>query len=370
MIGIHNAIIGYRPAGLGTVGDSWSMGGNPTIQKQPKQSLELPRKTRVGQDNEILDDMGNAYDRIKEAILPYARGVDPMVSVMMQNTNGGQQASLPYKLGVFRPPVQRQEDLMPLSRLPRQSTSVTQWTSNNQDPMYAERNERVVVEHRPDLPVIEGRIFASARPHGVHEPDRPAPHGLAHETRFYEKLEPDIEREPAPLPVISNLGQPLYAGAETGATRKLLLPFGQSPHDDESLTSKTRAGSVDSNRTYLPHVRVENGREPGNAVRNELQLRDVKPYHQSQYTSRPQVAAASLQHTPIQIEYTTRPVTQRATTSDTTANTNTTNVHFRGRETHRIAAAASDGRIGFAYAERLLPTVRDRVVSRQSFTVR
>jgi len=365
MIGIHNAIIGYRPAGLGTVGDSWSMGGNPTIQKQPKQSLELPRKTRVGQDNEILDDMGNAYDRIKEAILPYARGVDPMVSVMMQNTNGGQQASLPYKLGVFRPPVQRQEDLMPLSRLPRQSTSVTQWTSNNQDPLYAERNERVVVEHRPDLPVIEGRIFASARPHGVHEPDRPAPHGLAHETRFYEKLEPDIERQmtPAPLPEISNLGQPLYAGAETGATRKLLLPFGQS-HDGESLTSKTRAGSVDSNRAYLPHVRVENGREPGNAVRSELQLRDVTPYHQSQYTSRPQVAAASLQHTPIQIEYTTRPVTQRA--SDTT----NTNVYFRGRETHRIAAAASDGRIGFAYAERLLPTVRDRVVSRQSFTVR
>jgi hypothetical protein len=167
---------------------------------------------------------------------------------------------------------------------------------------------------------------------------------------------------PAPLPEISNLGQPLYAGAETGATRKLLLPFGQS--HDESLTSKTRAGSVDPNRAYLPHVRVENGREPGNAVRSELQLRDVTPYHQSQYTSRPQVAAASLQHTPIQIEYTTRPVTQRA--SDTT----NTNVYFRGRETHRIAAAASDGRIGFAYAERLLPTVRDRVVSRQSFTVR
>jgi hypothetical protein len=145
-----------------------------------------------------------------------------------------------------------------------------------------------------------------------------------------------------------------------------LLPFGQS--HDESLASKTRAGSVDPNRAYLPHVRVENGREPGNAVRSdELQLRDVKPYHQSQYTSRPQVAAASLQHTPIQIEYTTRPATQQRASDTTTTNTN---VHFRGRETHRIAAAASDGRIGFAYAERLLPTVRDRVVSRQSFTVR
>lgn len=363
MIGIHNAIIGYRPAGLGTVGDSWSMGGNPTIQKQPKQSLELPRKTRVGQDNKILDDIGNAYDRIKEAILPYARGIDPMVSVMMQNTNGGQQASLPYKLGVFRPPVQRQEDLMPLSRLPRQSTSVTQWTSNNQDPSYAERNDRVVVEHRPDLPVIEGRIFASARPHGVHEPDRPAPHGLAHETRFYEKHEPDIERQvAAPLPEISNLGQPLYAGAETGATRKLLLPFGQS-HDDNNSKTKIQAGNVDPNRAYLPHVRVENGREPINAVRNELQLRDVTPYHQAQYGSRPQVAGAELQHTPIQIEYTTRPVAQRR-------DKDAINVHFRGRETHRIAAAASDGRMGFAYSERLLPTVRDRVVSRQSFTVR
>jgi hypothetical protein len=60
----------------------------------------------------------------------YARGVNPMVSVSYDNysNNAGSlsaridgigQASLPYKVQNVRPPVWRQEDLLPLSRLPR-----------------------------------------------------------------------------------------------------------------------------------------------------------------------------------------------------------------------------------------------------------
>jgi len=92
-------------------------------------------------------------DRICEMIKVYPRGINPMVSVSYSNygTNGGQnrqttnagtwgsnkscsdgrspyigQAKLPIPLmdnGDFRPPVLRQEDLLPLSRLPVSNVS-------------------------------------------------------------------------------------------------------------------------------------------------------------------------------------------------------------------------------------------------------
>jgi len=129
-------------------------GTNMNILKDPPKALFTRRIDKVGSTQEITRMIGeDSGDRICEMIKVYPRGINPMVSVSYSNygTNGGQnrqttnagtwgsnkschdgrsaylgQAKLPIPLmdnGSFRPPVLRQEDLLPLSRLPRTNTS-------------------------------------------------------------------------------------------------------------------------------------------------------------------------------------------------------------------------------------------------------
>lgn len=124
MISIKNALVGNRAVGFGKLTDDWSSTGNPSIEKLPHRSLELTRKIRVGSDSEMLHQIDDGYERIRDAILPFARGVDPMVGVQTQNANGKRHASLAYKMGTFRPPIVKQSDVLPLSRLPREPTFI------------------------------------------------------------------------------------------------------------------------------------------------------------------------------------------------------------------------------------------------------
>ena len=122
--------------------------GTLNIAREPPKSVFTTYKPKVGQDNQLLDMVSQSGDRVCEGILKYARGRDPMVSVSYSNngTNGGQyrgggagavsennylsgsgrQAYLPYRVmreGAFRPPVIPPQQLLPLSRQPRPSTS-------------------------------------------------------------------------------------------------------------------------------------------------------------------------------------------------------------------------------------------------------
>ena len=109
------------------------------ILKDPPKSISTRRIDKVGQTSSITEMIDESENRAAECILPFARGVNPSVSVSYSNSsnNGGQltggfnsgegrgfnystNASLPYKVGeAFRPPVLTQYDLLPLSRLPR-----------------------------------------------------------------------------------------------------------------------------------------------------------------------------------------------------------------------------------------------------------
>lgn len=128
----YSALNNYGVVTLPSV-DSW--GTNMNILRDPPKSITTRRIDKVGENSSIttmIDDSGN---RACEAIQVYARGVNPMVSVSYSNVgnNGGQRSSglttggqthafLPYRVmrdGAFRPPVRRQEDLLPLSRQPR-----------------------------------------------------------------------------------------------------------------------------------------------------------------------------------------------------------------------------------------------------------
>lgn len=119
--------------------DMW--GTSMNILKDPNVGVFTRRKDKVGDTQNILMEQDDSGDRAAEYIRVYARGVNPMVSVSYDNSgnNGGQamsgagclggngalasvygqQSRLPYQLETFRPPILRQEDLMPLSRLPR-----------------------------------------------------------------------------------------------------------------------------------------------------------------------------------------------------------------------------------------------------------
>ena len=128
---------------------------NTNILKLPPQAVFTRRKDKVGDDLQItgwIDDSGN---RICEGISKYSRGVNPMVSVSYSNYNAGSngnpfvysnktEAKLPYKVmdnGAFRPPILTQEDLLPLSRLPRNRVSVL---SNPEFPNYLKKVENPV----------------------------------------------------------------------------------------------------------------------------------------------------------------------------------------------------------------------------------
>lgn len=111
--------------------------GSMNILKDPPKSIHTRKIDKVGENSDITQWIHDSNDRSCEVITQYARGVNPMVSVSYQNhgNNGGQrggsivsaihqsQARLPYAIGsggdAFRPPALRQENLLPLSRLPR-----------------------------------------------------------------------------------------------------------------------------------------------------------------------------------------------------------------------------------------------------------
>jgi hypothetical protein len=109
--------------------DSW--GGNLNIMRDPPKSVQTRRIDKVGDNNEITK-MIDDSDRSSEAILRFARGVNPMVGVSFQNAGSStqgfnnQQARLPYTInkdGDFHVPVRAPQDLLALSRLPRSVTS-------------------------------------------------------------------------------------------------------------------------------------------------------------------------------------------------------------------------------------------------------
>jgi hypothetical protein len=84
----------------------------------------------------IDQEIQESGNRVAESIRVYPRGQNVMVGVSFNNSNsvgnrgnniGGQQAKLPYRVmkdGVFRPPILRPVNLLPLSRLPRNNVTV------------------------------------------------------------------------------------------------------------------------------------------------------------------------------------------------------------------------------------------------------
>ena len=132
----YNAIVGHK--GKVTLPSVESWGTNNNILKDPPKSIMTRRIDKVNQDGSLNEMLYDSGDRFAEAINVYARGVNPMVSVQYNNANGA-PVKQPYRIlngGAFRPPELRQEQLLPLSRLPR---NVTEATTNKEFIDYTKR---------------------------------------------------------------------------------------------------------------------------------------------------------------------------------------------------------------------------------------
>lgn len=141
----YHGVVGHTSRSTLPSVSSWS--SNMNILRDPPKAIQTRKIDKVGESSEIVQMMQESGDRACEAILQYARGVNPMVSVSYSNygnnggtrvninkptpscngaTNSGRQAYLPYRImdnGAFRFPIYDQRDRLPLSRLPRVWTS-------------------------------------------------------------------------------------------------------------------------------------------------------------------------------------------------------------------------------------------------------
>jgi len=120
----YSAIKNYGKSSLPSVED-WNFSSN--ITKEPLKSITTRKIEKVGSNSSITQQIEESGGRIMDAISYYPRGINPSVSINYNNYGRGQgQAKLPYTImkdGAFRPPVWTVENLAPLSRLPRVTTS-------------------------------------------------------------------------------------------------------------------------------------------------------------------------------------------------------------------------------------------------------
>lgn len=134
---MYSAITNYGKVTLPSV-ESW--GQNNNILRDPPKSITTRRIEKVSETSMLNEDIDMATERVAESILVYPRGINPMVGVSFDNNGSnagvrsgqsllykGQQTKLPYRVvrdGAFRAPILRQVDLLPLSRLPRNNTTI------------------------------------------------------------------------------------------------------------------------------------------------------------------------------------------------------------------------------------------------------
>jgi hypothetical protein len=156
-------------------------GTNTNILRDPPKSIFTRKIDKVGQTSDLTQEIDDSGDRACEYIRVYARGSNPMVSVMYNNNGGAggsvgsvsnssrSQAFLPYRVavdGAFRPPVLSARDLAPLSRQPRD------YTTAFVQPTFADFTKKMMA---PDKmrEVKEAIHNVTVRPNGVFTVKRP-----------------------------------------------------------------------------------------------------------------------------------------------------------------------------------------------------
>ncbi len=241
---------------------------NTNILKLPPKAVFTRRKDKVGEDLQITGWIDDSGDRACEGIMKYARGVNPMVSVSYSNRNAGTNANplsyskhsdgkLPYRImdaGAFRPPVLTQEDLFPLSRLPRNRTSVM---TNPEFPNYLKK-----IEAPQKLRAVKQEVLqTSVRPSAYLKMERPRC-GLT-ESKYCIKKEIPI------IPVSSNIRMP-----EAAVTR-IIEQSNFNP--DKYIKEEMLEGNIQANVSsgYLKNIEFNKGFDRG--IKDEIAIISYVP---------------------------------------------------------------------------------------------
>lgn len=191
----YHGVIGHTSKATLPSVETW--GNNMNILRDPPKSITTRKIDKVGQTSEITQMIQESGDRSCEAIMTYARGVNPMVAVSYSNygTNGGQrvngqltggnvtcrgqgnsgtQAFLPYRImngGAFRPPARTQRELLPLSRLPRA------WTSSFTQPGFTDYSKKAMcpssAEKTAGVKADSEMLHACGRPTATYKIETP-----------------------------------------------------------------------------------------------------------------------------------------------------------------------------------------------------
>lgn len=347
MISIKNALVGNRSVGYGAVNDEWCPLGNQTIDRLPKQWVELPRKVYVGTDSTIANAVDDGFERIRDAILPFARGVDPMVGVQTQNPNGQQAVSLPYKLGVFRPPIVRPSDLLPLSRMPRDSTFIQ---VNPRGPV--DNSDDHAIKDREPLNTLEMTTAAQPKAFGHHDVSQTPLHVRPSETVSYDLYERNVGVVRAENPEhVSNLANNVQVSLKAPVNRPVVQ-------------------TLPENRVVLPervsyHIKANPVFESVNNLNSQVN-KGLTDRHRIAYKGEAKVMASfgdrpelQLTNERVSLEYTFVPKVKKAVDHSRSS------IQLRERLESQMNINPT-GKTDFV-AERPVPQLGDRALSQFSF---
>lgn len=273
----YSGLTNYGRVTLPSV-ETW--GTNMNILRDPPKSVITRRIDKVGETSSItqmIDDSGN---RACEAIQVYARGVNPCVSVSYNNygNNGGggqagnltglgapiagtgRLAKLPYtvmKDGAFRPPVLTQEDVLPLSRLPRV------WTSAFSQPGFADfsKKARSCVSAEDTREVRNQTLKACVRPTATYIVETPIPEPFEVKYVIQPSLKTsatsgtrsmDITEQQVKKPTKEIDNTPLHADAQTKQVDPSRYVY-SSNFDADPYIQDTNAHQVATNTSSNKH---------------------------------------------------------------------------------------------------------------------
>ena len=287
----YSGLTNYGKATLPSA-ESWNT--NMHILRDPPKGISTRKIDKVGETSSItqmIDDSGN---RACEAIQVFARGINPSVSVSYGNhgNNGGQsqaghlaglntgmcstQAKLPYRIlngGAFRPPVKRQEELLPLSRQPRV------WTSAFSQPGFADFSRKLrdcaTADHTKE--VHDALIQSEVRPTVTYNIQNPL--SAPYETKY--SIQPviknsvqsgirpmDITEQNVLEPVKEIYANPLHVNVHVNA------------NDPTKYVNNSNFDSSNYIQDSNPHAVVSNASSNINhtSIENILDLSDLPVY--------------------------------------------------------------------------------------------
>lgn len=288
----YSGVVGYGKVTLPSV-ESW--GTSMNILRDPPKSITTRKIDKVGETSYMPNLMAESGDRICENISYYPKGTNPMVSVSYNNS-GARQAFLPYRImrdGAFRPPIRGQEDLLPLSRMPRI------WTTVDTQPYAPDFTKRILscrdAEHTREVknfilnkewksckkyslqpganePRIVGMISSSLNPGDVNAQKSCNVRGIA------EAAITDPMRKFTLLP-----NRPVAVGStnKCGETRSTVLPkVVLAETTPFSKDVSTNASSKDRPQAVrVPDIRLENNRPAFQHYRTNSKFIREKPQH-------------------------------------------------------------------------------------------